>query len=290
MIDRTRSDAPPEWALRYDARPFAQWSMTVDVVGLAVDVPAQDLEALLVTRGQPPFESREAWPGGFVHGENDPDAMHAALRELKEETGQTHPQHIEELHAYDAWGRDPRQFAGHPDPRTKVWVPTGTRIVSKAFLALFRKAGRKPATTPGSDASSAHWTSVYAFLPWEDLRTPASRATLARLTRDLRGWARAAGRKHHDARLERIRALFDVDGWNEEQADERWRLVLEAGLAEEALRDRWGLAPRKPATALYGQALAFDHRTMLADGLATLRRMIKYSPRVVKASSTRISA
>ena len=69
----------PEWALNYRAEKFAPWSLTVDIVGFGVDLPSADLDALVIERGQPPLQGCEAWPGGFVLWEDDPDARNAAI-------------------------------------------------------------------------------------------------------------------------------------------------------------------------------------------------------------------
>jgi hypothetical protein len=277
-------DNPPGWAIRREVRAAGQWSMTVDVVGLAADPDRQDLQALVVTRRKPPFEGQEGWPGGLVDPETDRDPLQRALLELHEETGQAGPEYVEELHAYDAYGRDPRQFAGYPDPETGTWIATGTRVVSKAYLAVFRKPRPGLRTSRWAfDALGAHWLSVYAYLPWEDLRSRTSRATRGRLLRGLREWAKSLGRTSAHEQIERIDTLFSIEAWNEEQVDERWRLLLQARLVEEALRDRWGRVPEKPAIPPAGRPLAFDHRTMLADALAALRRMIKDRPKIVQA-------
>jgi hypothetical protein len=226
----------------------------------------------------------EAWPGGFVDPENDRDPLQRALLELVEETGHAGPDYVEELHAYDTYGRDPRQFAGYRDPATNGWVTTGSRVVSKAYLAIFRKPGPGLQTTRlAFDTMGAHWMSVYTYLPWEDLRSPGARATLSRLTRALHQWAKQSGGRSARDVTSRINALFSVDQWNEEQADERWRLLVQARLVEEAHRDQWGRIEGKPSLPPAGRTLAFDHRTMLADAIAAFRRMIKDRPKVVQA-------
>ena len=279
-----KAQSIPDWALRYEAGEFPPWSLTVDVLALAVDVATEDLHAMLIVRGQPgPFHRYHAWPGGFVRWENDRDGSAAALRELEEETGQTEPDYLEELRTYDALGRDPRQFAGHPDPATGKWISRGTRVVSRAFLALLRKEGRVLKCDPVSDAAACEWVSVYAYLPWEDVRTGAGVTTLRRIRQALEQWADAAPAAAREERHRRIDRYFGLAQWNEEEARSRWDLLFEARLVEEAWRDRWGRREPDAPRTLYGEALAFDHRTMLADALGALRSKIKREPEAARA-------
>ncbi|MBA2668828.1 MAG: NUDIX hydrolase [Gemmatimonadetes bacterium] len=270
---------PPDWAVTYEASRFAPWSLTVDIVGFAHEPTTQDLHVVIVERGQPgPFQGYEAWPGGFVNWQHDVDARAAALRELEEETGQIHPEYLQELRTYDQFGRDPRQFSGYRKKANGEWIRTGTRVVSKAFLALLRKPGRHLQPVLGGDAADSRWASAYVYLPWEDVRSKASRATLQRLERDLLAWAEAGIGTQRAERRDRVERFFSMRTWNEEEARQRWDLVLEAKLVEEAWRDRWGRPRSDAPRMLYGEALAFDHRTMLADALATLRTEIKRQP------------
>ncbi len=67
----------------YDPSAFPPFAVTVDLVVLTVRRHA--LCALVVRRGEPPFQGRWALPGGFVRA--DEDLAQAAARELAEETG-----------------------------------------------------------------------------------------------------------------------------------------------------------------------------------------------------------
>ena len=121
----------------YDAAAFPPFAVTVDLVVLTVRDDA--LQALLVTRGEEPFEGRRALPGGFVRP--DEDLPRAASRELTEETGVRRiPAHLEQLGTYGAPDRDPRM-----------------RVVSVAYLVL---APRLPDPRPGGDAAAAAWVTV----------------------------------------------------------------------------------------------------------------------------------
>src|SRR5438067_3629839 len=120
-------------------RPNA--AVAVDLVVLTV--LAEDLTALAVRRGVPPYRGRWALPGGFVH--EDEDLVDAAERELAEETGVAVARfHLEQLATYGAPRRDPRG-----------------RVVSVAYLALVPDP---PVPVAGSDASDARWRPVRELL------------------------------------------------------------------------------------------------------------------------------
>lgn len=136
----------------YDPSTFPPFAVTVDLVVLTVRRHA--LCALVVRRGEQPFQGRWALPGGFVRA--DEDLAAAAARELVEETGLCahdpavpaagNGAHLEQLATYGDPERDPRM-----------------RVVSVAHLAL---APDLPAPRAGGDANSARWA------PVEDLLGP----------------------------------------------------------------------------------------------------------------------
>lgn len=109
----------------YDPSTFPPFAVTVDLVVLTVRRHA--LCALVVRRGETPFQGRWALPGGFVR--MDEDLGSAAARELVEETGLCahdpakpavgNGAHLEQLATYGDPARDPRM-----------------RVVSVAHLAL----------------------------------------------------------------------------------------------------------------------------------------------------------
>ncbi|MFC8275530.1 NUDIX domain-containing protein [Streptomyces sp. NPDC057271] len=136
----------------YDPSAFPPFAVTVDLVVLTVRRHA--LCALVVRRGEAPFQGRWALPGGFVKADEDLGA--AAARELVEETGLCvhdpgtpapmpgNGAHLEQLATYGDPQRDPRM-----------------RVVSVAHLAL---APDLPAPRAGGDANSARWAPVEEVL------------------------------------------------------------------------------------------------------------------------------
>lgn len=269
------SDADiPDWARTYEGQEFAPWAMTVDLVAMGCDAAAGDLQVLVVDRRMPPFERTPGLPGGFVDWGTDDDARATALRIAAAKAEVREVPDLAEVGVYDRQGRDPRQFAGHTGP-DGTWVATGVRIVSRAFLALLRP-------DPHRWMPEVRWASVYRFLPWEDQRDPARRATTRRLLDLLTDWAQQGGREAK-SRLLRAHGLFERETWNPEEVRARWDLLMEARLVEEAWRDRWGRPRAERPRMLFGETLAFDHREMLADALAALRGRLRREPRVADA-------
>lgn len=112
-------------------------SVTVDLVILTVR--ADQLQVLLIKRGNPPYQGQRALPGGYLRGRETLDE--AALRELKEETSVDGSRlHLEQLRTYSDPERDPRG-----------------RVITAAYLAL---GPNLPMPMAGSDAREAYWAPV----------------------------------------------------------------------------------------------------------------------------------
>src|SRR6476619_1338039 len=128
MMTRTiRTEVPAE----YDPSSFPAFAVTVDVVILTmVD---EQLQVLLVRRGQAPFKGMWAIPGGFKLPTETLDE--AARRELAEETGVDAASLLTQFGAYGDPQRDPRM-----------------NVVTVGYLAVMRDVG---ALTAGTDAAEA---------------------------------------------------------------------------------------------------------------------------------------
>ncbi len=93
------------------------------------------MHVLLIQRRAPPHAGQWALPGGFL--ELDETLEQAARRELREETGIALEQ-VEQLRAFDAIDRDPRE-----------------RVISVAHVATIDIAEHP--LQAGDDASAARW-------------------------------------------------------------------------------------------------------------------------------------
>jgi hypothetical protein len=155
--------------------------------------------------------------------------------------------------------------------------PGDVHVASIGYLALTRAADN------GQHAPGAHFEPWYRYFPWEDWRTerPAmiERDILPELTR----WAaQPAGGEAARAlsRKDRVKLFFGCDGaqWDEERVLDRYELLYEAGLVEEARRDGRAAALARKALPKLGMAMRFDHRRILATAIARLRAKLKYRP------------
>jgi hypothetical protein len=81
-------------------------------------------------------------------------------------------------------------------------------------------------------------------------------------------------------RGQRLRIAFGLEGaaWDEEKVLERYELLYEAGLVEEARRDGRASALVRPPLPALGEPMRFDHRRILATAIARLRGKLKYRP------------
>jgi hypothetical protein len=153
----------------------------------------------------------------------------------------------------------------------------GPHVVSIGYLALTR--------IPGTSTSGRGvWRSWYHYFPWEDWREGKPAILADVIEPRLTEWASQPQAVAEGARplspAQRIRVCFGMDGgtWDEEKILDRFELLYEAGLVEEARRDgreaaeAWGDLPK------LGHTMRSDHRRILATALARVRAKIKYRP------------
>ncbi len=190
------------------------------------------------------------------------------LREWVERQTKISLGHIEQLYTFGDLGREA--------PAAALSGGLGDRIISIGYLALAPEVA-------DVDAADAQWRDWYGFFPWEDWRAgePArlSRTILPRLRR----WASAALDEPVAAsRHARIDLAFGLggEGWQEERTLDRYELMYEAGLVEEAFRDS-GESPGECERGIFaetGRAMISDHRRILATAIGRLRGKLKYRP------------
>ena len=149
----------------------------------------------------------------------------------------------------------------------------GARLVSVGYLALTRAGAELK-------APDTQWRDWYLFFPWEDWRVAKPAIIDQAIIPALKAFTKAGGSPaERDLRHQRARLAFGFEGpaWDEEKVLERYELLYEAGLVEEAKVDgRPGATPlSKPAL---GAPMMFDHRRILATAIARLRGKMKYRP------------
>ena len=152
----------------------------------------------------------------------------------------------------------------------------GPHVVSIGYLALTQ-------AKPSLEIQNGAWRSWYHYFPWEDWRKGRP-DILESIEPRLKEWAARPSQRPAPARpvgrQERVRICFGFDGamWDEEKVLDRFELLYEAGLVEEASRDgresarQWGDRPR------LGAQMRFDHRRVLATAIGRVRAKIKYRP------------
>jgi hypothetical protein len=171
----------------------------------------------------------------------------------------------------------------------RAWVEqqAGLRLGYVEQLYTFGDRGRH--TRPGDTAdNAAHAPGAafepwYRYFPWEDWREAPPAIIERSILPDLSDWAAQAEQADSPralSRKDRVRLYFGSEGghWDEERVLDRYELLYEAGLIEEARRDGRPAALARPALPGLGVSLRFDHRRILATAIARLRAKLKYRP------------
>jgi hypothetical protein len=186
------------------------------------------------------------------------------LRAWVEEQAGVRLGYVEQLYTFGDRGRHAR--AGDTD----------AHMVSIGYLALTR------ATDNGGRAASATFEPWYRFFPWEDWREGPPAMIARDIIPELTRWAEAETQETTRAlpRKDRVRFYFGLDGahWDEERVLDRYELLYEAGLIEEARRDGRPAALAREVLPSLGHSMRFDHRRILATAIARLRAKLKYRP------------
>ena len=199
---------------------------------------------VLTTRGG---QALPAGPFQMVHR-----SLQAGLRAWVESQTQHSLGYVEQLYTF---ADREREEAAH--------------VLSISYLGLTLE----PDEPPQGDTS---WQDWYSYFPWEDGRDGTPAVLSDCIAPQLQQWILAAPNTAlAQARQGRVAMAFGSDGhaWNEELVLQRYELLFEAGLIDEA--ERRGIARRGHVPGL---AMQHDHRRILATGIARLRAKIKYRP------------
>jgi hypothetical protein len=173
--------------------------------------------------------------------------------------------YVEQLYTFGDRGRHARRG------------DTEAHVASIGYLALTRIADN------AVQAKGATFEPWYRFFPWEDWRVARPDIIERGILPELARWA-AEGEAPETTRAlprkDRVRLYFGTEGasWDEERVLDRYELLYEAGLVEEARRDGRPAALARAALPLLGTSMRFDHRRILATAIARLRAKLKYRP------------
>lgn len=184
-------------------------------------------------------------PGGGLD-ESDP-TLELGVRRLLQGSIELPIGYVEQLYTFGDRERGEPSAELLPEPSSKE------RVLSVAYLALLNELPEQKAI------------SFYELFPWEDRRWPWQTPTLE-LLEELEQWCGDS-----QSRNWRYRIYFGRHGspWNQERALERYELLYEAGLVQEAGRGKQS-----------GFPLWADHRRIAATALTRLRGKLGYRPLV----------
>ena len=205
---------------------------------------------------------------GLPFGPFDPIAhrtFEIGLRAWVEEQAGLRLGYVEQLYTFGDRGR-------HTRPGD-----TEAHVASIGYLALTRAADN------AQRAPGAHFEPWYRYFPWEDWRTAPPEIIARDILPELNRWAAQSGADEVAralSRKDRVRLYFGAGDapWDEERVLDRYELLYEAGLVEEALRDGRPAAISRKALPKLGLSMRFDHRRILATAIARLRGKLKYRP------------
>jgi hypothetical protein len=234
------------------AAPPVEVNLTAAIVALGDDEP------LILAA-----ESRGGQETALPSGPFNPLAhrtFEIGLREWVREQAGAPLGYVEQLYTFGDRGRSAQ--AGD----------LGPHVVSVGYLALTRIGGAE-------EVNRARFRQWYAFFPWEDWRISKPAIIDEKIVPALTKWAArdtVRPNAYGLTRPERVRLLF-TDSFNDENALDRYQLLYEAGLVEEARRDGRA-SPLIGEAGPLGEPMQHDHRRILATAMGRLRAKMKYRP------------
>jgi hypothetical protein len=251
-----------------EARPSHEPALTPIEIGLTAAIVAVVAdEPLILVAG----EAADGEPrAGLPFGPFDPLAhrtFEIGLRAWVEAQTGLRVGYVEQLYTFGDRGRHAQAS------------DAGPHVVSIGYLALTQL----PEDTAVLRAVGASFEPWYRFFPWEDWRDERPRILDETLMPLLNQWVRSGPRDTGARALgprERLRLCFPIGAspWDEERVLDRYELLYEAGLVEEALRDGREAALARKSLPHLGEPMRFDHRRILATAIARLRAKLKYRP------------
>lgn len=195
----------------------------------------------------------------------DHQTLEIGLRSWVQEQTNLNLGYVEQLYTFADRGR-------HAVPKLK-----DPHTVSIGYLALSN-------AHTAESMQRGTWRSWYHYFPWEDWRKGTPKILTEDIAPRLQKWASAPADRSESSRplgrAERVRMCFGLNGaaWDEERVLERYELLYEAGLVEEADRDGREAAKQWSSAERLGKPMQFDHRRILATAISRVRAKIKYRP------------
>jgi hypothetical protein len=247
---------------------MADTPLTPIEIGLtAAIVTVEDEEPAILVAGD---GAREEPRAGLPFGPFDPlshRTFEGGLRAWVKAQTALSVGYVEQLYTFGDRGR-------HARPGD-----TAAHMVSIGYLALTQM----PDNLAALRATGAGFEPWYRFFPWEDWREQRPAIldkVMLPLLNEWAGHSEAPEPGRALGRHERLRLCFGVDGspWDEEKVLDRYELLYEAGLVEEALRDGREAALGRQLFPALGEPMRYDHRRILATAIARLRAKLKYRP------------
>jgi hypothetical protein len=240
--------------------------MTTDIqVGLTaaiVAVEALTPKILVVNSGPDRID-------GLPYGTFDPlrhRTMEIGLRSWVEAQTSLTLGYVEQLYTFGDRGRHAQ--AGDEGPH----------VMSVGYLALARPSEE---TGPAEPDEGARWRDWYGYFPWEDWRKGDPPLIGSEIRPRLEHWCSLSPDEARPLRrADRVGLAFGHGDapWDEERVLDRFELLYEAGLVEEARRDGRQSAGLWDPFPKLGIAMRFDHRRILATAISRLRAKLKYRP------------
>lgn len=271
------------------ARTIDARNVVIGLNAVIVAVTREVPRILTVQTPQPPADGRKrrepfvgeakslpALPFGLLDPAGDKTLDQALRHSVRQQTGLPLG-YVEQLYTFGDRFRVPEE----------QW--SGSRVAAVAYLALMSEEEL-------SGVGGARWMDWYNFFPWEDWRAGRPDLVDRTIAPALIRWARAAsGIAGVRQRRERVDIAFGLGGapWDGERVLERYELLYEVGLVQEAtypvagrkrmseqLKGGSGRRSLELPGIYLGQAMTLDHRRMLATALGRLRGKLKYRPLV----------
>jgi hypothetical protein len=248
----------------------AQSLIEIDLAAAVVTLNQQAPQILVAHHALQDDQAPDLW--SLPSGRFEPSqsrTLEIALRGFVSTQAGCELGYVEQLYTFGDRGRAAESEEGH------------RHVVSIGYLAL-----TNPLSGQIAMPHTARFHPWYGFFPWEDWRAGRPSILDQDIMPPLVEWAsdsqgeRADSARRALSRAARLRLCFGADGspWDEEKVLERYELLYEAGLLEEARRDGRQAALLRPRLPFLGEAMTHDHRRILATAMGRLRGKLKYRP------------